>query len=226
MYFSKLEPAPDGGIKAKMWLGQRVANPYRLHQLLFKFFPESDEEKKRPYLYREVREKRRFPKIYLLSEEKPEALPAWRMATKPYQPQVKTGDHLIFSLRANPVVCQYGKRHDVVMAQIHPLKSAGKPYDRQRIVREAGLAWLRKQAERCGFQFQDDAVRVGGYRQNKLFRSAKKESDLARRPIQFASLEFDGALTVTDPVEFLKALQKGIGRSKGFGCGLLLVKRA
>lgn len=226
MYFSKLEPAPDGEPTTKMWLGQRLANPYRLHQLLFDFFPGTAKDEERPFLYREVRGKRRFPKIYLLSEEKPEAIPTWHTATKPYQPQVKAGDHLIFSLRANPVVCQNGKRHDVVMAHIHPLKSAGKPYNRQQIVREAGLVWLHKQAQRFGFEFHDDAVRTGGYRQNKLFRPPKKGTDSPRKPIQFASMEFDGSLTVTHPDAFLKALREGIGRSKGFGCGLLLVKRA
>ena len=40
-----------------------------------------------------------------------------------------------------------------------------------------------------------------------------------------STLDFSGLLTVTAPEKFLSALYGGIGPAKGFGCGLLLVKR-
>ena len=44
-------------------------------------------------------------------------------------------------------------------------------------------------------------------------------------PICFSTLDFSGLLTVADPEKFLSTLYGGIGPAKGFGCGLLLIKR-
>jgi len=41
----------------------------------------------------------------------------------------------------------------------------------------------------------------------------------------FSSVDFVGALKITDVEQFKKALFDGIGRSKAFGCGLLMIKR-
>ncbi|MCI5220551.1 MAG: type I-E CRISPR-associated protein Cas6/Cse3/CasE, partial [Candidatus Electrothrix sp. LOE2] len=43
--------------------------------------------------------------------------------------------------------------------------------------------------------------------------------------IQFSLLDLSDRLTVTDPNVFTRALFRGIGPAKGFGCGLLLVRR-
>ncbi len=39
-------------------------------------------------------------------------------------------------------------------------------------------------------------------------------------------LDYEGVLTVEDPVLFLSALTVGFGRARAFGCGLMLVRRA
>lgn len=48
---------------------------------------------------------------------------------------------------------------------------------------------------------------------------------MAGRDISLSTVEFSGALTVTEPDAFNRALLRGIGHAKGFGCGLLLVRR-
>ena len=56
---------------------------------------------------------------------------------------------------------------------------------------------------------------------------------------QFASLDFEGLLEITDPEQFVKAMYtgqanrdpnihgvvRGLGRSKAFGCGLMLIRK-
>jgi len=42
----------------------------------------------------------------------------------------------------------------------------------------------------------------------------------------FSSVDFTGELQITDMSKFKEALFTGIGRSKAFGCGLLLVRRS
>jgi CRISPR system Cascade subunit CasE len=39
-------------------------------------------------------------------------------------------------------------------------------------------------------------------------------------------LDFEGVLEVTDPDRFVDAVAQGFGRAKGFGCGLMLIRRA
>jgi len=50
---------------------------------------------------------------------------------------------------------------------------------------------------------------------------------LAPKPATFptSTVDFQGILTVTDPELFRKALYEGLGKSKAFGCGLMLVRR-
>jgi len=226
MYFSRLQPSSPHAILDRIMKSQKGNEPYSLHRELYAFFPETP-PKERPFLFRQMVDERGRPKIFLLSERKPEERPHWQLETKPYQPQLRTGDYLHFSLRANPVVCQYGKRHDVVMAKIHPLKKAGTPFNRSDLIRQAGLEWLHAKSSACGFAFKDERVRVDGYRQAKLFRNAKTHSKakLQESAIQFSQMDFEGLLQVTHPDAFQEALCKGIGRARGFGCGLLLIRR-
>ena len=59
-----------------------------------------------------------------------------------------------------------------------------------------------------------------GYRRQRFrkFRS--------NREITFSSLDFSGLLTVKDTDLFGSVLFRGLGPAKGFGCGLMLVRRA
>lgn len=218
MYFSKLEPLLNPLASGAGAFDIRQANPYRLHQTLYQFFPDTP-PKHRPFLFREDAGRRSLPKVYLLSERKPQNQGAWALASKPYQPVIKNHQSFVFSLRANPVVCQNGKRHDVVMAKLHPLKAKGETYDRAKIIREQGLAWLGRKAAEFGFSFADDTVRVSGYRQVRLPKPGKRPT------IRFSLMDFDGCLTVVDPEAFREGLLEGIGRGKGFGCGMLMIKR-
>ncbi|MBD1581975.1 type I-E CRISPR-associated protein Cas6/Cse3/CasE [Pseudoalteromonas sp. S16_S37] len=45
-----------------------------------------------------------------------------------------------------------------------------------------------------------------------------------KNQIRFSTVDITGQLEVTDPEKFTEALFNGIGRSKAFGCGLLLIK--
>jgi CRISPR system Cascade subunit CasE len=46
------------------------------------------------------------------------------------------------------------------------------------------------------------------------------------RAVIFSTLTFQGVLTVEDPAQFLAAVLRGFGAAKGFGCGLMLIRRA
>jgi len=44
--------------------------------------------------------------------------------------------------------------------------------------------------------------------------------------IRFSSLDYEGVLKVTDLDLFNQTLRRGMGKSKAFGCGLMMVRRA
>lgn len=82
--------------------------------------------------------------------------------------------------------------------------------------------WLKKQGERFGFK-----LLIGDNGLTKLQNSAYLWHNLNSKGKKagFSSVDFTGELQITDKIEFEKALFQGIGRSKAFGCGLLLIKR-
>jgi CRISPR system Cascade subunit CasE len=91
------------------------------------------------------------------------------------------------------------------------------------IVDAALERWMIRQGERHGFSLARD-----GSNQFKLQNSAYRwypiKADKGQKS-GFSSVDFLGDLEITDVEKFTKALFEGIGRSKAFGCGLMLVRR-
>jgi len=206
----------------------QIPNGSETHQLLWQLFPDSPEAT-RDFLYR-LDESRRGLSIYLVSSREPRTngLP-WRIETKQYTPKLKSGQRLRFSLRANPVVTRPssdGKRrlrHDVIMDEKHRQRQSSDETQTivdQKLVAEVGFNWLVQRSEKNGFIVRPENVFVFGYRQHRLEKPGRKSS------IRYSSIDYHGRLTVSEPELFIRTLFKGIGRSKAFGCGLMLVKRA
>jgi len=82
--------------------------------------------------------------------------------------------------------------------------------------------WLKAQGERLGFE-----LAAGSDRLSKLQNSAYAWHSLngKGKKAGFSSIDFTGQLRVTDTEKFEQALFHGIGRSKAFGCGLLMIRR-
>ena len=82
----------------------------------------------------------------------------------------------------------------------------------------AASEWLTRQGEKHGFQLGDFLV------SNHRFYKVRKPGDHNQR--KFTSLDIHGSLTVAETDIYLAALKQGFGRSKAFGCGLMLIRRA
>jgi CRISPR system Cascade subunit CasE len=223
MYFSRAVLREDAG--AAELAGLTRGDGYAAHQLVWRLFGSSPAQP-RDFLFRDESAARRS--FYLVSARPPEDRQnVWDLDIKAYAPQLRAGERLSFRLRANPVRSTRGdegkvKRHDVVM----DLKTRLKAMDEHEplpplpaIVQEAGFRWLSERAGRHGFRVDEGAVRVEGYRQHRLHKGRQ------RAHIQLSTVDYNGTLTVTDPELFQQALYRGVGPAKGFGCGLLMVKR-
>ncbi len=88
-------------------------------------------------------------------------------------------------------------------------------HELDQVMESAAAEWLRSRGLRHGFEI--GAVQCTGYRWHALPEK--------HRQAGFSSVDYDGVLTVTDPALFLQTLAAGLGPSKAFGCGLLLVRR-
>lgn len=201
---------------------------YREHQALWALF-DSDPEAHRDFLYRQVVEHGRV-KYYVVSQRVPvDASGIWSMdPPKLYAPQLRTGDRLSFSLRANPVATVTSpdgkrQRHDVVMHEKKQIGFDQLPLQErppmQQLIQTSCVRWLQAREAANGFELMPPHVSVEAYRQHY------SHSKRSRQPVRFSSVDFQGILTVKDVDLFQQALFQGLGKSKAFGCGLLLVRR-
>jgi len=205
------------------------ADSYFSHQLLWDLFPNTE---KRDFLYRQSmtpkgREtgSRGLPEFYVLSATKPDQKnDVLQCQTKDMPTTIPDGMTLAFKIRANPTVAKRveGKarsvRHDVMMNTKHELKQEGVTDAVQiaEAMEQAALEWIQKQGERNGFVVRQCSV-VGNTQQKIRSRT---------QDISYTSVDYEGELQVTDTELFAKALTKGLGRSKGFGCGMLMIRPA
>ena len=225
MYFSRIILQEDAQNAPDFWRVFR--DPYSLHQSVWRLFADHA-DRKRDFIYRLDQEGKR-PLIYTVSERKPDmSLGLWHIETKEYEPKIRTDMQLAFMLRVNPVRTkrdENGKqhRHDVVMEAKTRLKEQSTKQNERNplatLVQEEGCKWLMARAEKHGFATNPIKIRADGYQQHRFFK--RKGS----RSIQFSTLDFNGILTVVDPEVFVETLYKGIGPAKGFGCGMMMVKR-
>lgn len=203
------------------------AGAYGEHQAVWRLFGDRA-DRQRDFLYR--REANNWPAYTVVSAREPDDSDGiWNIQTKPYEPKLPAGSVLAFALCANPVLRrkdEAGKtvRHDVVMdakRQGRLNQSAReKGHSRQEIVQHAGVRWLTARAGQLGFALNDREVVVDGYAQHELRKARAGQS------IRFSTLDFRGLLRVSDPDQFIRTLFRGIGPSKAFGCGLMLVRPA
>lgn len=234
MYFSLITPRPGFERRAAH---ERLSGAYGEHQWLWRFFP-SPAGTDRDFLFRR-RDADGLPRFYVVSQREPEPdSDAWQIQCRKYRPQLPSGVRLSFELRANPVVSRASVkgavRHDVVMdakkrllaARDLPNWKAWKP-DRTtadgqpdpppplyELVHAACTDWLTSRAEQYGFALDKSTFSVAAYEQHGGKRGQ----------LSFSTVDLAGDLVVTDAERFAHALAHGIGRSKAFGCGLLLVR--
>lgn len=107
-----------------------------------------------------------------------------------------------FSLRANPT-------------KSRTIGEGNRKIRRALLNREDQLNWLQGKAIQSGFEFSFSSIqitKVGDYRCTIRGHSALS-----------IGFDFNGVLTVTNQEKFKHAFNTGIGKSKAFGFGMLLV---
>lgn len=203
---------------------------YAVHQWLWLLFAD-DPERRRDFIYRQMKpsqnDGRNAPYFLVVSEREPEDSPFLRrLVVKPYAPQLSSGERVAFSLRCNPVITRQNaltRRHqqvDMVQDERRRRKLKGVPEEemprRTELAQEIAPEWLAR--HNLGLEVDAESIQVEAYDQLRFICPKGGKITLAR-------LDLLGTGTVRDPEALRHALYKGLGRAKGFGFGLLLVRR-
>lgn len=206
-----------------------VSSPYKIHAAVEQAFSPQvmRETSEGRILWRldEVPQSRFTSWLYVLSPEKPDFTAVCKQAgetptsswiTKDYTPvmnRIVEGQLWQFRLKANPVrkvlVDKGRKGREGIVGTIQ-----GHVTEAQQ------CSWLLDRAESHGFQI---AKSKEGF--ERLVISHRRRENFKRKQsiVTLSTAQFDGVLTVTNAELFRHALGFGIGRARGFGCGLMTI---
>ncbi|EAQ6365126.1 type I-E CRISPR-associated protein Cas6/Cse3/CasE [Salmonella enterica subsp. enterica serovar Muenchen] len=185
---------------------------YVMHQWLWDLFPGG---KERQFLYRREELQGAF-RFFVLSQARPAESAIFDVQCRPFAPELNVGQLLRFTLRANPTICKAGKRHDLLMEAKRQVKTQPDSRDIWTYQQQRALEWVSRQGEQNGFSLREASV--DAYRQQRIRR------EKSRQMIQFSSVDYTGVLVVNNPVLFLQRLAQGYGKSRAFGCGMMMIK--
>lgn len=211
-----------------------VGSPYRMHAAVEQAFPpqavqdatnaEGDEGR---ILWRldSSAYNRSALYLYIVSPEKPDLThiveqagwpedPRWE--TKDYTPlldRIQSGQVWNFRLKANTV------RKALVDKGRTPREGVVGSL-RGDVTPEQKVEWLARRCDTHGFSL---AEAQGGEAAVRVSQSRKESFKRGGKDVTLSTAVFDGVLQVEDADLFRTTLCCGIGRAKGFGCGLLTV---
>jgi len=188
---------------------------YERHQQVWSLFPSEPFKKERDFIYFFYKKA-----IYMVSQKKPlsPSEGEFEIQTKNYNPSLdlEVGRSLCFDVRLNAQICRNNKKISVMTAFANDLKRQGweSEFNWNFIAYEAIKTWFEKRIDTLGFSiiFHE----IVSFHFNKLKKPGNSK-------IWFNSIDVKGFLKITNMELFLKSLYYGIGRSRAFGCGLILI---
>lgn len=188
----------------------RLRDSYDWHRAVWKAFPGRDGER-RDFLTRldQRREGFRLLIVSPLQPVRPDWCPAdaesWK--TKPIPETYFTRRRYAFQLCGNPTKKVSKERSDGSLTKNGRRVPLGK--------REELVEWIKRKGDQGGFAVDEAALRT--FPRGREYFEKKGQAGL------HSAVEFEGALTVTDPAKFHETFAFGIGSAKAFGFGLLVI---
>lgn len=234
-YFNRVTPVKDfkNAFNITRSVGIKGAyGDYMFHQIVWDLMVGRGSSQKRDFLYR-IDMQGGWPVFLIISAKPPvgSSSSAWTIETKEYSPCLNRGDVLDFSVRFSPIISKRnpsgkptdrGMRVDAVCEAANQFKNKNEGYSLHSIIHEQSLNWLNTKGDKSGFELIDETFVAEKYQVSKFFKNKQTED----RPVSIPMVDANGRLIVRDPESFVRMLFTGIGKGKGFGCGMMMVKRA
>mgnify|MGYP000031549928 FL=1 len=132
----------------------------------------------------------------------------------PFLSRLATGDQWAFRLTANPVHTARRKDDEPTKVTAH----VGLRHQRD---------WLLKRQENAGFRVVEKTPERRLMVEDQYELTVRDRRRLTfgkgeqRQPVTLVTVTFDGRLEILDAEAFRRALVRGIGKAKAYGCGLL-----
>lgn len=186
----------------------RITDPYSLHRVVYSLYDDvrSPDAKRGSepsgILYADQGGDFLHRKIALLADRAPAACVHGRYGrvySKPIPEGFLGHARYRFKVMINPT------RRDSSTGKLVPVKG-----------RVEIAQWFSERATKWGFQLSQDHLQVDAI-------DVLQFRDKAQRQITMARAHIQGILEVTDRQSFCNSFQRGIGRGRAFGCGLLQI---
>jgi CRISPR system Cascade subunit CasE len=206
-------------------VSESAVTPGKRHDLVWTLFGDTA-ERDRDFVFRvDDRGGRLVVMAYAPRQPDPAQQRLWDVQSRPFTPQLYPGDRIRFDLRLNPVKQHNNTRIDEVYDLFRREREAAKAAnvavpDRLNIAREVGADWLDRRAQSLGIDLDRETVKAESYTTNPVFRPGK------RKPFTLSILDLKGEADVTDPSALTRALTRGIGRGRAYGCGMMMIALA
>lgn len=200
-----------------------LTNPHMLHAAVMSSFPPDIDSSSGRILWR-LDQRGHEHILYIVGPETPTASHIVESAgwdTRPSQTadydrllgQLTKGQHWSFELVANPTktLPVPGRKRGKVVAHLGANNQ---------------LAWLHGKAESMGVSFgtsEESTAALVGKKDLNFYRS-RPGGEKGQR-VHLVAARFSGQLVVEDAEKLRATLTSGIGRAKGYGCGLLTLAR-
>jgi len=186
-------------------------NPYRLHQAVFRAFPDVEEGGAGRVLYRLDTDRQGSLNLLVQSEKKPDWSKAELLGDcleellppKQFAPVFRPRQILYFRLRANPTAKRATPDEPEVTKRFGLIRE------------EEQLRWLERKAASGGFRLLNCTVTDEG-----KIKDTQKHNG---HGLTHFAVRFEGMLKVVNAELFAETIKSGIGPAKGFGFGLLSV---
>ncbi len=196
-----------------------LLNPNALHAAVRYCFPDDVDQSDQRILWR-LDQREHEHALYIVGPEKPTAAHIVEEAgwdTRPQQTadygrfltQLKKGQRWNFELLANPTktLNQGRDKRGKVVAHLSNAEQ---------------MKWLHKKAETMGVSFGELGNSTARIIERKTldFRKTRADGSEGAR-VHIVTARYAGTLEVVDAEKLQATLVKGVGRAKGYGCGLL-----
>ena len=176
---------------------RRLSDAYAWHQILWKSFPDQDGVP-RQFLFRIDDDGPHF-KLLMLSKTAPSTIEVGAWHSKTVSPSFLSHRFYRFQIRANPTMRRSSDRRRLGI------------YSEEKLHQ-----WIEKKAEQNGFKIEPHSLDIGSPMDEVFVRNRVRGKHV--------SVDFQGALQVTDREKFKLAFENGIGSAKSFGYGMLMLQ--
>ncbi len=173
----------------------KITDPYSIHRVVYSLFPQK-EGKTRDFLFVDLGGDFFGRNILVLSKDFPLTLEHGSLQTKDIPTAFLEKSLYGFEVLVNPV------QRDMQSGKIKPIRG-----------KEPLKEWFCTKAPSYGFTIFSESLSV--------FDTDILQFKKGDKTITLGKARFKGKLMVSDRELFKKSFEKGIGRAKGFGFGLL-----